>query len=186
MRAPVAPNLPPDADLVRQALSGDRNGFQGLVKRHLPDLVGFFRHLEVPSSIFDDIIQETFIKAFAHLSSFDQARPFTTWLLTIGKNVFYDQCRKRATEQKHLDTPEPPPASEQVEDAALKRRTLDELLDSLSESEKFLVQLRIFQDLPFQEIGKILGEPEANVRVRFHRILKVLRQTAGKEGVHGI
>ncbi|NLI75044.1 MAG: sigma-70 family RNA polymerase sigma factor [Candidatus Riflebacteria bacterium] len=180
------PDGPTDADLVHRALEGARDGYCGLVDRHLPSLVGFLRYLNAPPPLVDDLVQETFTKAFGHLADYDPERPFTTWLFSIGKNTFYDHCRKHHREQKMLDahpaTRES--ATEGVEEGAVKRRTLEELLASLTEEERMLVQLRIYQDLPFGEIAQVLGDSEGALRVRFHRVLKTLRVAAGKEGIH--
>jgi len=179
------PGSPSDAELVRRALAGAREGYAGLVDRHLPALVGFLRYLNAPAPLVDDMVQESFTKAFQHLSEYDPQRSFTTWLFSICKNTFYDHCRRHNREQKMLDARNRnPQIAEGVEEGAIKRRTLEELLASLTEEEKLFVQMRIYQDLPFGEIAQVLGDTEGSLRVRFHRILKTLRVAAGKEGVH--
>ncbi|RCK78115.1 MAG: RNA polymerase sigma-70 factor, ECF subfamily [Candidatus Ozemobacter sibiricus] len=185
-RSSPPPSGPSDADLVRRALEGARDGYAGLVDRHLPSLVGFLRYLNAPPPLVDDLVQETFTKAFKHLRDYDPRRPFTTWLFSIGKNTFYDHCRKHHREQKMLEAhpPAPDTSFEGVEEGVVKRRTLEELLASLNEQERMLIQLRIYQDLPFAEIAQIMGDSEGALRVRFHRILKTLRAAASKEGNH--
>ena len=170
-----------DGDLVQAALAGRREGYEGLVDQHLGSLVGFFRYLSAPADLIDDLVQETFTKAFRSLARFDRTRTFSTWLLSIGRNTYYDHCRQLARERRDQKNMEWEITTPGIEEEIVKRRTLDELLSTLSEEARLLVELRVFQELPFTEIGQILGESEGALRVRFHRILGALRQTAGKE-----
>lgn len=171
---------PPDAELVTLALSGDQKGFEGLVDRYLPSLIGFFRYLRVPPGQIDDLVQETFTKALGALKQFDTSRPFLPWLVTIGRNHFLRQARLSKREQslpEDWDLPDPG----RVEEQAVTRQSLGDILRKLPEEARFLVELRIFQDLPFQEIAQITGQSEGALRVRYHRILQLLRTRFPKE-----
>lgn len=174
-----------DSELVIQARGGSEKAYESLVDKHLPGLFGFFRYLEAPRMIIDDLVQETFTKAFRSLDHYDVSRPFMPWLLSIARNTFYDHCRKEARDRE-LAKPDPSEAAGEMETDVINRHSVQEMLNSLSEEGKFLVELRIFQDLPFSDIAKIVGEAETTVRVRFHRILHKLRQVAGKEKSHGL
>jgi RNA polymerase sigma-70 factor (ECF subfamily) len=172
---------PSDAHLVTLAREGRRNGFESLVHRHLPALVGFFRYLRAPPSLIDDLVQETFAKTFRNLDLYDPNRSFITWLLSIARNLFYDQCRRSAHDPV-LPGELQATGTMRVEEEVIQRLSLQDLLARLPEESRFLVELRIFQDLPFAEIAKVTNESEGALRVRFHRILQQLRQRAGKEG----
>jgi RNA polymerase sigma-70 factor, ECF subfamily len=169
-----------DRELVTLVRQGQTKHFQVLVERHLPALIGFFHFIRVSEEMIDDMMQETFLRAFKFIDRYDGSRSFTTWLTVIGRNAFYSELKKRGRQQP------PPTMSPSPEEAStpghtddvLSRETARELLDSLDEESRFLVELRIFRDLPFAEISEITGETVAALRVRFHRLLKRLRVTA--------
>lgn len=173
-----------DAHDIEGALAGRREAFEALVDRHLGSLVGFFRYLAAPSHLVDDLVQETFTKAFNSLARFDRERSFSTWLLSIGRNTYFDHCRQHARERVQLEQLDRPITSPGIEEDIVNRRMLDDLLAILSEDARLLVELRIFQELPFSEISQLLGDTEGALRVRFHRILGMLRQKVGKEQYH--
>lgn len=167
---------PTDTEVVHEVRNGNNKLFHILVDRHLPSLVGFFRFIRVPDSMIDDMLQETFLRAFERLNQFDTERSFTTWLTVVGRNIFYSEMRK-----KDRNPPELPRDVSQHSceyDEVLARETVRELLEGLDEESKFLIELRIFRDLPFNEISEITGMPLATLRVKIHRILARLRLRA--------
>ncbi len=174
--------IPSDAEVVRQFREGDSRVFQILVDRHLPSLLGFFRYIRVPEEMVDDMIQETFLRVYRHIDHYDVARSFSTWLTTIGRNVFYTESRKRGNAR--LPENQPQPQTESNLDHVIARETARELLDGLDEQSKYLIELRVFKDLSFAEISEITGDPLPTLRVRFHRILNRLRITAGRVKEH--
>jgi RNA polymerase sigma-70 factor, ECF subfamily len=172
----------PDAEIVQQVLKGQPQTFRMLVERHLPALFGFFRYLRVPEEMIEDMIQETFLRAFKYLERYDGKRSFTTWLTVIGRNAFITEIQKRGRQT-------PPPAFEDLispshAETVVSRESAREMLKGLDEESRFLVELRVFRDLPFAEISEITGESVASLRVRFHRLLKRLRLAAERVGVH--
>ena len=169
-------NQPSDAEVVRLVRDGNTREFNVLVDRHLPALVGFFRYLGVPGGMIEDLLQETFMRAFEKIKLYDPAKSFPTWLTVVGRNIFYNQIRRK--DDGSVEKSEQKTFSDSGEDEIITRATVRELLDSLDEMGKFLVELRVFRDLSFAEISEITGEPEATLRVRFHRTIGRLRLKA--------
>ena len=87
--SPPSPANGPSSDeaLAALARAGDRASFDELVARHRPRLLAFLARRVASSADAEDVAQETFLRAYAHLDRYDPARPFGTWLFTIGKNV---------------------------------------------------------------------------------------------------
>lgn len=184
---PVGGPLPDDAsdrDLVQATRQGNREAAGRLVDRYLSALVCFARYLRVPEPMVDDVVQETFAKAFTSLDQWDPNRSLSNWLMTIARNLYYDIGRKHVREQKHVafEMPESVPG---VADQAIARVTLDEALSRLSDDGRLMLELRVFLDLPFSEIAQILDENETTLRVRFHRVLQELRRCEAREVAHG-
>jgi RNA polymerase sigma-70 factor (ECF subfamily) len=178
----MAQNHPPDAEIVDQVKSGNTKEFRILVDRYLPGLTGFFHYIRVPEDMVDDMVQETFMRAYEKIALFDTGRSFMTWITVVGRNIFYKEIKRRG---RKLPESEPAELVTQCEDnMVIARETARELLDHLDEPSRFLVELRVFNDLSFAEIADITGDPLPTLRVRFHRLLNRLRLVAKKEGTY--
>ena len=175
-------NTPSDAEIVDQIQSGRPERYQLLVERYLSSLLGFFRFIRVPEEMVDDMIQETFLRTYNNLGRYDRNRSFLTWLTVIGRNVFISELRKRGKPQLPVAREESQTAS-QVEEV-IARETARELLDTLDDEGRFLIELRVFRELSFIEIAEITGWNVGTLRVRYHRLLKRLRLTIEKEAGH--
>src|SRR5437762_8076096 len=85
------PKTPSDAvsaeELAVRARDGSRVSFDELVVRYRPRLVAFLARRLADAAEAEDVAQETFLRAYDHLDRYDPARPFSTWLFAIGKNV---------------------------------------------------------------------------------------------------
>ncbi len=123
----------------------------------------------------DDLVQETFAKTLQHLSLFDGKRSFTNWLLTIARNLYYDQCRRAGREKMVLSDPTMKPSNPRIEEKVVNQQTVKGLMETLPPEAQLLIELRVFQNIPFHEVSQITGEPEVNLRVRFHRTMTRLR-----------
>ncbi|MBF0406324.1 MAG: sigma-70 family RNA polymerase sigma factor [Candidatus Riflebacteria bacterium] len=172
-----------DSELVACAKSGNKRCFELLFDKHLPGVLGFFYYLRAPEDVIDDLIQETFTKAFCKLSLYDSEKSFTNWLLSLARNLYYDHCRKKLRDRNLVESVSHN-TQKNLEEKAMDNPVVEDLLDSLPEEARFLIELRVFQELSFNEIASILKEPEVNIRVRFHRIVSRLRDASGKEGNH--
>jgi RNA polymerase sigma factor (sigma-70 family) len=80
-------DAPSAEELAVRAREGSRGSFDQLVVRYRPGLVAFLGRRLVDAADAEDVAQETFVRAYAHLDRYDPGRPFSTWLFTIGKNV---------------------------------------------------------------------------------------------------
>ncbi|HMG53136.1 MAG TPA: sigma-70 family RNA polymerase sigma factor [Kofleriaceae bacterium] len=92
----AADDEPAAAQLAARARDGDRGAFDELVVRHRPRLVAFLARRLADTADAEDVAQETFLRAFDHLASYDPGRPFATWLFAIGKNVAANHAVARA------------------------------------------------------------------------------------------
>lgn len=163
-----------DLYLIARIRTGDEASLERLVDKYIPQLIGFFRYLRVPDSLIDDLVQETFERFLRKLDTFDAEKKFSAWLLTIGRNLYFDERRKYARQkdrQAELTLPQQTTPEEEV----VVRQSATELLQTLNSQERFLVDLRIFQGLAFAEIAELTNENEATLRSRFFRLMGRLR-----------
>src|SRR5687767_13583717 len=83
--AEAAAPCPDEAALVRAAAAGDGRAFEQLVHAHHRRVFNFLNRMTRNQHDAEDLTQQTFIKAYHHLGSFDCARPLVNWLLTIAR-----------------------------------------------------------------------------------------------------
>ena len=84
-----------DAALVGQARAGDPDAFRLLVERHARSLFGLAYRMTGNESDAEDVVQESFLRAYRQLKSFDQRASFGTWLYRIAVNSSLDLVRSR-------------------------------------------------------------------------------------------
>lgn len=168
-----------DLALIRKIRTGDSAAMSRLIDRYLPQLLAFFRYLRVPETIIEDLVQETFERMLIKLDTFEEDRKFSSWLMTVGRNLYFDECR-RETRRREFQHEVQRENSISPEDEVVIRHSASELLQALSPADKFLVELRVFQAVPFAEIAELTGEVEGTLRSRFFRIMGRLRIEAEK------
>ena len=108
--------LPPPQDaeevvLLHAAQAGDRDAFAEIVKRYWPRLFRWLFHLTHDRHLAEDVAQETFLKALAHLDRFRVGTNFRAWLFRIGHNAFANV--HRATARRRSALPDDLPTREQ-------------------------------------------------------------------------
>jgi RNA polymerase sigma-70 factor (ECF subfamily) len=138
----------------------------------------------------EDILQETFIKAFRSLKGFDGRSSLSTWLYRIATNEALMHLRKKQPETISIDRPVETDEGEQEprqivdwccipEDelmTAESRAYLDKAIDSLPETLKVVFLLRDIEGLSTQEVSEVLGLSETAVKTRLSRARMRLRE----------
>jgi RNA polymerase sigma-70 factor, ECF subfamily len=139
------------------------------------------------AALAEDLAQETFVKAFRNLAAFDTTRRLSSWLLRIAHNTGIDALRKSRPPAVEIDAggpaaePAAPPAADPVERRALGQ-ALKAALAQLRSDYRTAVILRYEDGLSFQDIGQVLGMPEATARSHVHRARKELARLMAGAG----
>ena len=151
-----------------------------LYQENYPIVYGYLLSLCGSPAMAEDLASETFLRAMEKIGSFDgRCRP-STWLCTIGKNLYFNECKRlrRHTgldEIEHLAIPN-------FEEAVLDKDQARQLLRAagkLGEPQKQVFFMRV-SGLSFREIGDALGRTETWARVTFFRTkTKLLTETEG-------
>ena len=187
---PLDPEIVAEARLVSDALGGSQPAFEQIVRRYQRPVISLIVRMTGDQAQAEDLAQETFVKAFRHLNSFDPARRLSSWLFRIAHNTTLDALRKLKPEILELDglregdprrDPAAPAAPDTLEQAALGE-ALNQALLSLRPSYRAAIALRYDQQLPFDEIGQILGVPEVTARSFVHRARKELARSLAALG----
>ena len=188
----------PDALLARAAARGDRSAFARLVDLHRRAVHGLaFRLLRDPEEA-RDAAQETFVRAWGAISTYDTAQPFGPWILRIARNHALDQLRRRvpAGRQVALDAEagdgapaielagDGPAADTQLEHAQT-RATLEAAVSALPANYREVIQLFHVEQLSYKEIAETLDVPMGTVMTWLHRARGKLRATLVEQGLEG-
>jgi RNA polymerase sigma-70 factor (ECF subfamily) len=175
--------VPPDEELVKRASAGEKDAFEPLVRRYADNIVRFVHHMIGDFQAAEDIAQEAFLKAYAHLGRLEQPERFSTWLYSIARHSCLDWIRAKrsgpSVEDLHAmgvepadvaeDTPERP--SEVME---AHTRVVDEL-QALREDYRDIILLKHVHELSYKEIGEIVGLSPSAVGEKLSRVRQMLR-----------
>ncbi len=178
-----------DAASVAAALAGDDDAFVSLVRRYADGIYRFaYRYVRTGADA-EDIAQETFVRAWRNLKTFDASKSFKTWLFTIARNAALDAIKKKkpflfsqiADDDGALDALLAPhlgaqPSPEALFDRARTREDLARLLRALPPDYRTVLVMRYHGALKFREIAEALGEPIDTVKSRHRRGLAFLRK----------
>jgi RNA polymerase sigma-70 factor, ECF subfamily len=174
---------------VAEALAGSEQAFEQIVRRYQRPVLSLLVRLTGDQSLAEDLAQETFIKAFRSLAAFDTTRRLSSWLFRIAHNTGIDALRRaRAAHaqptlgavQAPADVPAPT-APDPLERQALGH-ALERALARLRPDQRTAVVLRYEEGMPFDEIGRVLGIPEATARSHVHRARKELARLMTEAG----
>jgi RNA polymerase sigma-70 factor (ECF subfamily) len=172
-----------DAQLVERTLAGSEDAFAALVSRHQRRVYNLLARMLGNPALAEELAQESFIKAYTHLRSFNPDFKFANWILRIAHNAAIDVLRHRGPQLVSLDEPaseEQRPIGEALVDPRsdeaerrVDRRDLSQILGTalagLRLEYRRAIVLRYQQDLSYEEIAAITGEPVGTVKSHIHR-----------------
>lgn len=181
-----------EARLVSEALAGSQSAFEQIVGRYQRPVISLIARMVGDRGVAEELAQESFVKAFRNLRSFDVTRRLSAWLFRIAHNTALDWLRKArpalvsfddttVDAPRHALTAIAPPAPDPVERAALGA-ALEAAMATLRPAYRAAIALRYDEDLPFDEIGHVLGVPEVTARTYVHRARKELAQALAALG----
>lgn len=152
-----------------------------LVYRFSDEVFGLCAAMVRDRSAAEDLAQDVFGRAFAHLGSFRGEASARTWILAIARNRCIDHLRALRRDPWHGADPDSEPDAQPVEaplpaDLLADRAAVEEALAELAEGERALVVLRFRHGLEYAELAAAFGLREGAVRMRLSRALARMRQ----------
>ena len=169
---------------IKDAIEGKQSAFNYLLDTFWKDVYGFLIKRTQNENDAEDISIQTFSKAFRKIHTYDSNYKFSTWLITIAKNLHFDFLRKRKTSisssstngdefkvYKILDN------SPSAEDQLINEQNLAKLLKDIKKLKPHyqeVINLRYFQEMSYNEISEELNESLSNVKVKLLRAKKLL------------
>jgi len=171
--------VPTDAALIAAWLGGDERAAAELVRRHARPLARFLAGAGALDSEIDDLVQETFVRAFRRVDQFRGQCQFRTWLLTIGSNALKDAGR-RARRARLVPLDEGLRSSSgDPHEVAVAGETERRLVDGLSQlprMQREVFLLRAQQGMEYDDIAAALDTTPGAARVHYHHAVKRLKE----------
>ena len=181
---------PSDDQLLSEARSGNRQAFGELCLRYSGMLrQKIFQIVRHPEDA-EDLLQETFLRAYQHLQTFRGASSISTWLVAIGTNVSLMLLRKRKGLRKYscevvaedgetivMEFRDPAPDPEQCYMMSQTSQRLKYAASRLSPQLRNLLEMYYKSELRLKDVAKILGVSEATAKSRMLRARGRLRRS---------
>ncbi len=170
-----------DRALIARWTGGDQRAATALVARHAPSLARFVGSLGVMSAP-EEIVQDTFVRAFGSLDSFRGESSLRSWLFTIARRLVLDQRRANRRDRNHVA----------IEDAQDQLVSADDVLDGvvadeseqrvrmavarLSPLQREVFTLRVVEGLSYKEIAGVASTTEGAARVHYHNAMRAVKE----------
>jgi RNA polymerase sigma-70 factor, ECF subfamily len=178
-----------ESDLVARARGGDAEAYTVLVRRYDRKVFRLAKHITQNDEDAEDVLQETFLKAYSHLDNFQGQSKFYTWLVRIAVNEALMKLRKRKSDRTvSLDETVDTGEDEVVREIAVwdnpeqkyskeeLRGILDKAIDSLKPAFRAVFVLRDMEELSTEETAEALGLSVPAVKSRLLRARLQLRE----------
>jgi RNA polymerase sigma-70 factor (ECF subfamily) len=192
----LAPPQTGDTAWARAAAKGDKAAFARLVDAHKRTVFGLCVRLLRDQEESRDAAQETFVRAYAAIATYDAAQPFAPWILRIARNHCLDLLRRRLPEAQKLELDAAPedgaPDRELADptatrgDDALERRelasTLEAAVAALPPNYREVVHLFHVEHMSYKEIAAAMGVPIGTVMTWLHRARGRLKTALAEPG----
>jgi RNA polymerase sigma-70 factor (ECF subfamily) len=170
---------PRDADLIARWKSGDQRAASELVERHASALARFASSCGAREEI-DELVQDTFVRAFGSIDGFRGDSSFRTWLFTIERRLLMDRRRAERRRPFGVEIAE--------DDAATEYDALDDLVadeaqarvrgavDRLTPTQRDVFMLRVNEGLSYRDIAEAVGTTEGAARVHYHNAMRAVKE----------
>ncbi len=179
-----------DLAVVARVKAGDHDAFRHLVERHSRSVFRLAYRLTGHEQDAEDVVQETFLRAFREIRRFEARSSFATWLYRITVNCSHDLLRQRprAGTRPSLDDPDLRVADELADSSAaadplreLTSRRIDErvraAMADLSGQERSAFVMRHYEGLSIEEIGGVLNLKASAAKHSIFRAVQKLRRS---------
>lgn len=175
-----------DIELMTRVREGDAEAFAMIVERHQHRVVGTIAKMLGSVTEAEDVAQQVFLRVWRSAPRWKPTAKFTTWLLTITRNLVFNEVRRQKRsrtssldEESEQNMPEREDVSVISPAQELANRELEQVVDAaiaeLGEQSRMALILRRYEELPYEEIAEILGTTVPAVKSLLFRARTELR-----------
>ena len=177
-----------DVAVVAQVLAGDRDAFRLVVERHSRSLFRLAYRMTGNEQDAEDVVQETFLRAYRRLNRFESRSSFSTWLYRIAVNCSLDHSRKRRQQDERQIAPNPEapdpvmslpstdPSAERLVMSAEVRERVQTTMNDLTEKERAAFVLRHYEGLSIDEVARAMNLKANAAKNNIFRAVQKLRR----------
>lgn len=178
-----------DAGLIHEALRGNQVAYKNLMKKYHDPIFHLIARIIRNKEQVEDLTQETFVKAFASLRSFNEEFAFSTWLYKIATNSSIDHIRKKKLDTFSIDKPialeesdytfELPDSTYEPDKRIIQHqraKLIEEAIEKLPEKYRRVIILRHSEERDYAEIAKMLKLPIGTVKAHIFRARELLNK----------
>lgn len=183
---PKYPINPEEAIWLAKAKKGDSAAFAKIVDAYQRPVFNLCYRMLADGGEAEDAAQESFIRAYMKLSSYDPERKFSSWLFSIASHYCIDRIRKRRMQMVSWDdlppwrwlptddAPQPEEAMLEVEAS----KEIRALLNSLAPDYRAAVILKYWYDMPYEDIAQALDSTVSAIKSKLFRARKMMAGVA--------
>lgn len=183
------PSSDEDIPLVRKAQAGDLDAFDELVKKHQSTMTGLLYRFAPDRADLEDMVQDTFLRAWKGLPRWKPEKPFLHWLKRIALNVGLEFCRRqKCSPFGRLAHPEEKPFENLAADISQEqagRGAVEEaqfLLAQVPAEDRALLTMLYLNEMPLTEIAGHFGWSRANAKIKAFRARNRLKTIIENHG----
>lgn len=182
-----------DADILAEVMAGDVQAFEKIVERHKNRLFNFVYRFVGDRETAEDIVQETFLRAFRRHKDYKAIANFSTWLFTIAGNLAKSELRRRKRwrffslnwdeeSETGFDLPDETRRPDTVAETSMTDELIQKAIESLPFNYRRVIVLRDVEGMSYQEISRVVGRPVGTVKSRVNRARLRLQRRLKMEG----
>ena len=168
-----------DYDLMVRVQGGDMVAFNKIVDKYKDRLLNMILRMLSSREEAEDIVQETFCRVYQHRNSFDFQHCLSTWIYTIALNLGRNELRKRKrvkfTDIFDMQGKESE-ISVEMELPSNLPKAIETAMASIPEKYRIAFVLRDIEELPYEEVAKVMNIPLGTVKSRVNRARLMLRE----------
>ena len=179
-----------DAELIRRAANGDEQAFEQILSQHEKSVYNLCLRMTGNPDDAMDLSQEVFLRVWRNLRGYQFDAAFSTWLFRIASNACIDFLRSKrrrqdvsltvedaeSGEETERNLPDPAPMPEEVLLDREQKRQVLAAMQELPPDYREILQLRVVENLPYEQIAEILNVKLGTVKSRLARARDQLRK----------
>lgn len=166
-----------DLQIVEKVKEGDKKAFSMLVKRHQRGLMRLSVRFVKDVDMAEDVVQDSFIKAYERLASFEARASFKSWLYQIAVNTAKNKLRERKEgtfDINDIQLGVAPQAETTLVHTSVSQ-IIQNFVDGLPQRQKTALILRVYEDMSFKEIADIMECPYDTAKANYRHALMKLK-----------
>lgn len=178
-------SIEPEIGWMARIREGDVDAFRLLVEAHQARVIGTISKMLGNDAESEDLAQQVFIRVWKSAPRYRPTAKFTTWLFRITRNLVFNELRrKRHFVDQTEEISEPTERAEKEPDQVLLEEELQlaiqDAINRLPESQRMAIILRRYEEMPYEEIAKVMGTTVPAVKSILFRARAELRQRLAK------